>query len=826
MGNGITSPSPWMRADRSSIWMGRSWPRPPGEAAPAVRRKLRRRSASATIFKGNQFTGSIDDVSIWNVALSGAFISQYTRRAMLGTEPGLVAYYRMNEAAGTMVADATGHGYTGTFNPAGISWIVSTAPFLTTPFTITGRVTSAGSGLAGTTVAALRTPVSSTAPVPIPDVSTADSTILISATDAISRVRVSADIAHSFRGDLEVTLIHPDGTQVRLKNADVDDDGVDLATTYPDPTAPVGDLASLNGKPMNGTWRLRVRHTFAGDTGTINGWSLTLGLPVTTTDANGDYTLSTFSLGTFEVQPERAGFVFTPASRTVTPATSGADFAVVTAFISGRVTAGGAGLGGAMVTIGGFTTTTDANGNYRIDGLIAAASYTVTVSGPGFGFTQAQVTAGLGASNADFTVASYPIAGRIVDRTGGGVAGVLVSTGALSGLSDANGNYLIAQVTPGSRTITPAKGGVTFSPANRTVTLPPAATGANFTTTSSPPPISNIADLVIAKGATTGALRFTVGDVETRAGMLTVAGASSDPLLVPATAFAFSGVGAERTVTITPAPARIGTATITITVTDEAGLTASDTFSLRVNAAPLAGVGRALSFNGTSDGVLASANVIDFKGSYTIECWTNAPSGAVARTIAAQGTGAATTSLGTNAAGKVQAGPWDTGIAFPFGAWHHLAVVKETGNARLYIDGVLRASRGSSRPLPTQNARFDIGRGLAGNFWLGAIDELRVWNVARSAAQIAANQNVRVLGAEPNLTGLWRFDEANGATAFDATPLASHGTITGAARIQARCFFRAMRSRNMSRSRMRSRPSIRMATRSLSRSSRRPCAAS
>ena len=151
------------------------------------------------------------------------------------------------------------------------------------------------------------------------------------------------------------------------------------------------------------------------------------------------------------MQPERAGFVFTPASRTVTPATTGADFAVVTAFISGRVTAGGAGLA-----------------------------------------------------------------------------------------------------------------------------------GANFTTTSSPPTISNIADLVIAKGATTGALRFDVGDVETRAGMLTVAGASSDPLLVPAAAFAFGGVGAERTVTITPAPARTGTATITITVTPAANFSGTATVTITV----------------------------------------------------------------------------------------------------------------------------------------------------------------------------------------------------------------------------------------------------
>ena len=555
-----------------------------------------------------------------------------------------------------------------------------------------------------------------------------------------------------------------------------------------------------------------MRDAFAGDTGLINSLSLIFALPEVVTNANGDYVVPIHSTQNFTLQPQRSGFVFTPVSSAVTAGATGVNFAVATASISGRITAEGVGLAGVIVQAGAFSAITDANGDFVISGL-PPGTYAVTAVLPGYGFLGGTVNSGLG-DVVNFTTSTYPIAGRIVDGNGGAVAGVVVSApGGFSGTSDTNGNYLIAQLPPGARVITPAKAGVTFSPANRNVTVPPAATGANFTATSSPPTISNLPDLVIAKGTATAALRFTVGDVETRAGFLTVLGASSDPLLVPASAFAFGGVGAERTVKITPDPTRTGSATITITVTDEAGLTASDTFQLRVNAAPLPGVGRALTFDGVDDGVLVAANVLDFKGNYTIECWVNAPSSAVARTLAAQGTGASTVSLGTNAAGKVQIGPWDTGVAFPVGAWHHIAAVKETANARLYIDGVLRASRGSTLPLATQNARFDIGRGLAGGFWLGAIDELRVWKVARTAAQIAANQTVRVLGADANLTGLWRFDEATGTTAFESTGFPHDGAITGAARLQAACFSRATPSPNTPSSPTGCRHSIRTAMR-------------
>ncbi|PYI80266.1 MAG: hypothetical protein DME26_21920, partial [Verrucomicrobia bacterium] len=97
-----------------------------------------------------------------------------------------------------------------------------------------------------------------------------------------------------------------------------------------------------------------------------------------------------------------------------------------------------------------------------------------------------------------------------------------------------------------------------------------------------PPTISGIADQVINEDTSTTAISFTVGDMETNPGLLSVAGASSNTNLVNNANFAFGGSGANRTVTITPLPNRSGITTNTITVSDGA-TTASTTFVLTVN---------------------------------------------------------------------------------------------------------------------------------------------------------------------------------------------------------------------------------------------------
>jgi hypothetical protein len=100
-------------------------------------------------------------------------------------------------------------------------------------------------------------------------------------------------------------------------------------------------------------------------------------------------------------------------------------------------------------------------------------------------------------------------------------------------------------------------------------------------TANTPPTLSPIADQSTFIGVPVGPLDFTIGDAETAAADLTLAGASSNVALVPVENIVFNGNGAERAVTITPVAGRRGTATLTITVSD-GELAASECFVITV----------------------------------------------------------------------------------------------------------------------------------------------------------------------------------------------------------------------------------------------------
>jgi hypothetical protein len=142
------------------------------------------------------------------------------------------------------------------------------------------------------------------------------------------------------------------------------------------------------------------------------------------------------------------------------------------------------------------------------------------------------------------------------------------------------------------------------SGANRTVTVTPAAnqsgtatitikasdglltTSQSFVLTVNPvndaPTISAIANRSINEDSSTGAIAFTIGDVESSLDALQVTHASSNTALVPVSNISLSGSGANRTVTVTPAANQSGTATITVSVSD-GSLATSKSFTLTVN---------------------------------------------------------------------------------------------------------------------------------------------------------------------------------------------------------------------------------------------------
>jgi hypothetical protein len=120
--------------------------------------------------------------------------------------------------------------------------------------------------------------------------------------------------------------------------------------------------------------------------------------------------------------------------------------------------------------------------------------------------------------------------------------------------------------------------------------------------------------------------------------------------------------------------------------------------------------------------------------------------------------------------------------------WTHLAVVKSGAAFSIVVNGTTAVAanadgsftHGGSQPFRVA-ARLASDGVSATSFFDGTIDEVRVWNVGRSAAQISADMAHALAPSDPqyaSLVGYWRFDEGTGATASDR--IGAHaGTLVG-----------------------------------------------
>jgi len=116
--------------------------------------------------------------------------------------------------------------------------------------------------------------------------------------------------------------------------------------------------------------------------------------------------------------------------------------------------------------------------------------------------------------------------------------------------------------------------------------------------------------------------------------------------------------------------------------------------------------------------------------------------------------------------------------------WVHVAVTRtrSTGALELLVNGSVEASLASSTQTSslTAAANMTIGANTVdSHYFVGLIDEVRVWNVARTAAQIAGTMRQRLNGNEAGLVGYWRFDDVGGTTALDSSPRNTTTTFSG-----------------------------------------------
>ncbi len=102
---------------------------------------------------------------------------------------------------------------------------------------------------------------------PISDNTTVNSPITVSGRtgNGAASTPVAVNIVHTYKGDLKVDLVAPDGSVYVLHNRS-GGSADNINQTY---------TVNLSSEALNGTWNLRVNDNAGGDVGYINSWSIT-----------------------------------------------------------------------------------------------------------------------------------------------------------------------------------------------------------------------------------------------------------------------------------------------------------------------------------------------------------------------------------------------------------------------------------------------------------------------------------------------------------------------------------------------------------------------
>lgn len=117
------------------------------------------------------------------------------------------------------------------------------------------------------------------------------------------------------------------------------------------------------------------------------------------------------------------------------------------------------------------------------------------------------------------------------------------------------------------------------------------------------------------------------------------------------------------------------------------------------------------------------------------------------------------------------------------GVWYHAAATYDGTKWQLFLNGQLENEEiESATPASVSIQHFGIATAFtstpaAAGFFNGAIDDVRIWNSARTASQIQSNLGVEIPSA-PGLVGSWNMNEGAGGTTADTSGNNITGTLT------------------------------------------------
>ncbi len=109
--------------------------------------------------------------------------------------------------------------------------------------------------------------------------------------------------------------------------------------------------------------------------------------------------------------------------------------------------------------------------------------------------------------------------------------------------------------------------------------------------------------------------------------------------------------------------------------------------------------------------------------------------------------------------------------------WYYVVVTRVSGIWKMYVDGEEKTLTYTVGNNTTEPSIPNVATIISG--FQGSLDEVRIWNVARSSAEINASMNTQLDGNETGLVAYYNFDERVGTKVIDITSNNHNGVIDG-----------------------------------------------
>lgn len=193
--------------------------------------------------------------------------------------------------------------------------------------------------------------------------------------------------------------------------------------------------------------------------------------------------------------------------------------------------------------------------------------------------------------------------------------------------------------------------------------------------------------------------------------------------------------------------------------------------------------GYSLGFDGADDfAIVGHDDALNLTGGMTLEAWVKPVGSGTVGTILAKASSSVLASYGLtlSAAGRAVLGLYDnsggtfvdleTSAGLDTNVWTHVAATYDTVTACILVNGLIDASVSATGVVRVSTlSPLVVGSIIGVNAFSGQIDEVRVWDHARSETQIQNSMGTKIDGNESGLIAYWQMKESASQVALDST---------------------------------------------------------